>query len=119
MTRPKPAYGRQGLDWIVGPEYSFGVLSTSCCVPAVLSLVEVVVSETSQKEKCTFHVKIGEDETLQTDRRNPWKIGGEEKMLQKDKQTDDRHNPQGIPNVVQKRDDNNRGIKLTSFGPKM
>ena len=25
---------------------------------------------------------------LQTDRRNPWKIGGEDKMLQKDKQTD-------------------------------
>ena len=22
-TRPKPAYGRQGLDWIVGPGYSF------------------------------------------------------------------------------------------------
>ena len=21
-TRPKPAFGRQGLDWIVGPEYS-------------------------------------------------------------------------------------------------
>ena len=26
-TRPKPAYGRQGLDWIVGPGYSFVVLS--------------------------------------------------------------------------------------------
>ena len=25
LTRPKPAYGRQGLDWIVGPEYSFRV----------------------------------------------------------------------------------------------
>ena len=24
-TRPKPAYGRQGLDWIVGPGYSFVV----------------------------------------------------------------------------------------------
>ena len=23
-TRPKPAYGRQGLDWIVGPGYSLG-----------------------------------------------------------------------------------------------
>ena len=23
ITRPKPAYGRQGLDWIVGPGYSF------------------------------------------------------------------------------------------------
>ena len=21
LTRPKPAYGRQGLDWIVGPGY--------------------------------------------------------------------------------------------------
>ena len=25
FTRPKPTYGRQGLDWIVGPGYSF------CC----------------------------------------------------------------------------------------
>ena len=32
--------------------------------------------------------RIGEDETLQTDRRYPWKIGGEDKMLQRDKQTD-------------------------------
>ena len=24
-TRPKLAYGWQGLDWIVGPEYSFRV----------------------------------------------------------------------------------------------
>ena len=22
LTRPKPAYGRQGLDWIAGPGYS-------------------------------------------------------------------------------------------------
>ena len=28
-TRPKPAYGRQSLDWIVGPGYSFVVLSTN------------------------------------------------------------------------------------------
>ena len=28
ITRPKPAFGRQGLDWIVGPEYSFRVFST-------------------------------------------------------------------------------------------
>ena len=28
QTWPKPAYGRQGLDWIVGPEYSFRVFST-------------------------------------------------------------------------------------------
>ena len=27
--RPKLAYSRQGLDWIVGPGYSFGVFSTS------------------------------------------------------------------------------------------
>ena len=26
ITRPKPAYGRQGLDWIVGQGYSFVVL---------------------------------------------------------------------------------------------
>ena len=25
VTRPKPAYCRQGLDWIVRPEYSFRV----------------------------------------------------------------------------------------------
>ena len=28
ITRPKPAYGRQGLDWIVRQEYSFRVFST-------------------------------------------------------------------------------------------
>ena len=28
-TRPKPAYGRQGLDWIVGQGYSFVVFSTN------------------------------------------------------------------------------------------
>ena len=28
-TRPKPAYGRQGLDWIVGSGYSFVVFSTN------------------------------------------------------------------------------------------
>ena len=26
-TRPEKAYGQQGLDWIVGPEYSFRVFS--------------------------------------------------------------------------------------------
>ena len=41
------------------------------------------------------------------------KVGGEDKTLQ----TGTR-NPQGIPTVVQKRDDNNRGIKQTSFEPK-
>ena len=29
ITRPKPAYGRQGLDWIVGLGYSFVVFSTN------------------------------------------------------------------------------------------
>ena len=29
FTRPKPAYGRQGLDWTVGPGYSFVVFSTN------------------------------------------------------------------------------------------
>ena len=29
ITRPKPGYGRQGLDWIVGPGYSFVVISTN------------------------------------------------------------------------------------------
>ena len=29
ITRPKPAYGRQGLDWIVGPGCSFVVFSTN------------------------------------------------------------------------------------------
>ena len=29
QTRPKPAYGRQGLDWIIGPGYSFVVFSTT------------------------------------------------------------------------------------------
>ena len=28
-TRLKPAYGQQGLDWIVGPGYSFVVFSTN------------------------------------------------------------------------------------------
>ena len=29
FTRPKPAYGRQGLDWIFGPGYSFVVFLTN------------------------------------------------------------------------------------------
>ena len=29
FTRTKPAYGRQGQDWIVGPGYSFVVFSTN------------------------------------------------------------------------------------------
>ena len=29
QIRPKPAYGQQGLDWIVGPGYSFVVFSTN------------------------------------------------------------------------------------------
>ena len=29
ITGPKPAYGRQGLDWIIGPGYSFVVFSTN------------------------------------------------------------------------------------------
>ena len=29
ITRPKPAYSRQGLDWIVWPGYSFVVFSTN------------------------------------------------------------------------------------------
>ena len=28
-SRPKPTYGRPGLDWIVWPGYSFGVFSMS------------------------------------------------------------------------------------------
>ena len=42
-TRPKLAYGRQGLDWIVRPEYSFGGFSTSCFAPAALNSVQLVV----------------------------------------------------------------------------
>ena len=42
-TRPKPAYDRQGQDWIVRPEYSFGVFSTSRFAPAALNLVELMV----------------------------------------------------------------------------
>ena len=51
LTRPKPAYGRQGLDWIVGPEYSFGVFATSCFRPAVLSSVEFLVRIKCYKNK--------------------------------------------------------------------
>ena len=43
LTRPKPAYDRQGLDWIVGPEYSFRVFSMSRFTPAVLSSVELII----------------------------------------------------------------------------
>ena len=32
FTRPKPAYGRQGLDWIVGQEYS---LTAFWCLVAI------------------------------------------------------------------------------------
>ena len=37
-TRPKPAYGRQGLDWIVGPGYSFVVFSLSIDFFCICSL---------------------------------------------------------------------------------
>ena len=43
--------GQQGLDWIVGPEYSFGVFSTSCFAPAALSSVELVVRIKRYKKK--------------------------------------------------------------------
>ena len=40
-SRPKPTYGRPGLDWIVGPGYSFGVFSMSRFAPPALSSVDV------------------------------------------------------------------------------
>ena len=41
VTRLKQVYGRQGLDWIVGPGNSFGVFSMSCLAPsAALSSVD-------------------------------------------------------------------------------
>ena len=39
QTRPKPAYRWQGLDWIVGPGFSFGVFSMSRFSPSLRSLV--------------------------------------------------------------------------------
>ena len=36
-------HSQQGLDWIVGPEYSFGVFSASRFAPAALRSVEFVV----------------------------------------------------------------------------
>ena len=36
QSRLRPA----GLDWIVGPEYNFGVFSTSLFAPAALSSVD-------------------------------------------------------------------------------
>ena len=40
ITRPKLVYGQQGLDWIVGPEYSLGVFSMSPIAPLTLSSVD-------------------------------------------------------------------------------
>ena len=40
-----------GLDWIVGPEYSFGVFSMSGFAPAALSSVELVVRIKHYKKK--------------------------------------------------------------------
>ena len=65
INRPKPFYGREGLDWIVGPEYSLGVFSTSRFAPAALNSVELVV-----RIKQTG---------AQAHRRNPSKNGGEDK----------------------------------------
>ena len=45
LTRPKPAYGRQGLDWIVGPGYSFVVFLTNKTM------------ETNQKPWKTMEIK--------------------------------------------------------------
>ena len=39
-SRPKPTYGRPGLDWIVWPGYSFGVFSMSRFAPPALSSVD-------------------------------------------------------------------------------
>ena len=36
ITRPKPACGRQGLEWDRGARIHFGVFSTSCLVPLAL-----------------------------------------------------------------------------------
>ena len=63
-TRLKPAYGQQVLDWIVGPEYSFRVFSTTCFAPAALSSVEVIIF-------CDTHsfVITGEIKHSQTNRQ--------------------------------------------------
>ena len=58
-TWPKPAFGLQGLDWIVRPEYSFGVFWIS-----------------------HFGWAGGVDKTLQRDRHALSKVGGEDKTLQ-------------------------------------
>ena len=56
-TRPKPAYGRQGLDWIVGPGYIFVVFSTNKTM------------ETNQKPCETMKLPLKTMETYQ----KPWK----------------------------------------------
>ena len=56
-TRPKPAYGRQGLDWIVGPGYSFVVFST------------IKTIETNQKPRKTMKPPW---KTMETNQK-PWK----------------------------------------------
>ena len=56
-TRPKPAYDRQGQDWIVRPEYSFGVFSKSRLTPTALSSVlfkEMIIFRDTDKQ--TFFV---------------------------------------------------------------
>ena len=50
VTRPKPAYGRQGPDWIIGPEFSYGLFSTSRFTPVALISVELVVRTKCYKQ---------------------------------------------------------------------
>ena len=62
----------------------FGVFSTSCFVPAVLSSVELMVrneDKTLQRYRRTTKIG-GEEKKLQTDRYNPSKNVGEDKSLQ-------------------------------------
>ena len=40
LTRRKLPYGRQDLEWIVGPNYILGVFSTSRFAPNALSSVD-------------------------------------------------------------------------------
>ena len=51
LIRPTPAFGQQGLDWIVRPEYRFGVFSMYRFAHTALSTLpfkEVIIFRDTQ-----------------------------------------------------------------------
>ena len=85
MTRPKPAYGRQGLDWIVGPGYSFVVFWTNKTMETnqkPWNQLEKPWKPTKNREKPWNHLETNLNpwKPIKTD-MEPWKTNLEPSKL--------------------------------------